>query len=76
MSPILIVGTCIVIFALLSYTVAFLLEQRKYITNNVLLFQCMGLFLDISATVCMIIGSQNTAITLHGVFGYSSYGSE
>lgn len=72
MNPILVAGTRIVILALLSYTTAFLLEQRKRITNAALLFQIFGLLLDITATACMIIGSPNTPFTPHGFFGYTA----
>jgi hypothetical protein len=74
MSPTLIAGTIIVNFALLSYTIAIIAEQRKHrITNLVLTFLTTGVLLDITATICMIIGSSHsTTITLHGLLGYSA----
>lgn len=73
MSPILIAGTIIVNFALLAYTIAIVSEQRKQrITNFVLTFLTTGVLLDITATVCMIAGSTHSAITLHGMLGYSA----
>jgi hypothetical protein len=39
--------------------------------RNVLFFLTIGLLFDISATVCMIIGSGNF-LTIHGIIGYSS----
>ena len=38
----------------------------------VLSFLTIGVILDITATVCMVIGSKEGALTLHGVIGYSS----
>ncbi len=73
MSPILIAGTIIVNFALLAYTIAIVAEQRKHrISNFVLIFLTVGVLLDITATVCMIAGSSHSAITLHGLLGYSA----
>jgi len=71
MSPILIAGVIIVNLALLSYSVAIITEQRKKLVNSfVLTFLTVGVIFDITATVCMIIGSENSIITLHGVIGY------
>jgi hypothetical protein len=73
MRPILLVGTTIVNLALISYSVAIITEQRKKIINNkILTFLTLGVILDISATVCMIIGSSRSGITFHGMLGYSS----
>jgi len=66
-------GAGIVIFALLSYSLSILTEQRKkLVTPFVLRFLTIGILLDITATTFMIIGSSNSAFTLHGVLGYSS----
>ncbi len=35
-------------------------------------FLTIGIILDITATVCMVIGSAEGAMTLHGIIGYSS----
>ncbi|MFQ5772131.1 MAG: hypothetical protein ACE5HX_16460 [bacterium] len=73
MKPILIAGSTIVTFALISYTIAILTEQKKVqITSKVLIFLTTGITLDITATICMIIGSENTPFTLHGILGYCS----
>jgi len=73
MKTILIFGTSIVNLALISYSIAIITEQRKHkISKRVLTFLTLGLFFDITATVMMIIGSENTAFTLHGILGYSS----
>ncbi|MFQ5605377.1 MAG: hypothetical protein ACE5HS_19085 [bacterium] len=73
MKPILIVGSTIVTLALISYSIAIFTEQKQVrISRRVLLFLTTGITLDVTATVCMIIGSENTPFTLHGILGYSS----
>jgi len=67
------IGAGIVIFALLSYSVSIITEQRKkLVTPFVLRFLTIGLVLDITATAFMIIGSTKSAFSLHGILGYSS----
>jgi len=66
-------GAGIVLFALLAYSLSILTEQRKkLVTPFVLRFLTIGIILDITATVFMIIGSSKSAFTLHGFLGYSS----
>ena len=66
-------GAGIVIFALLSYSLAIISEQRKKrVTSFILRFLTIGLVLDITATIFMIIGSTKSAFSLHGILGYSS----
>jgi len=73
MNPVLAAGTRVVVLALLSYTAAMFFEQKKrLISKPVLIFQSLGLALDITATTMMIIGSRNTPFTVHGIFGYSA----
>jgi hypothetical protein len=73
MKTILIIGTSIVNLALISYSIAVITEQRKHaLSKKVLVFLSVGLVLDITATILMIIGSENPAFTLHGLLGYSS----
>jgi uncharacterized protein with PQ loop repeat len=67
------IGAGIVIFALLSYSLSIITEQRKrLISPFVLRFLTIGIVLDITATAFMIIGSSHSAFTLHGLLGYSS----
>lgn len=67
------IGSFIVTLALISYSIAILTEQfKKNITKRVLTFLSIGVILDISATICMIIGSSHGPFTLHGALGYSS----
>jgi len=66
------IGSFVVIFALVFYTIGFAKEQRKkLISSRVLLFYTLGVFFDISATTLMILGSSK-GFTFHGFIGYSS----
>jgi hypothetical protein len=76
MNPTLMAGTGIVTCALISYSLAVVTEQRKHlVTRFVLTFLTIGIILDITATVFMIIGSHNIPITVHGLLGYSALGA-
>jgi hypothetical protein len=69
----LITGTIIVTGALVAYTLFIFTKQKKgVLTPLVLTLLTVGLFLDITATIVMIIGSQNIPITPHGILGYSA----
>jgi hypothetical protein len=73
MSPVLLAGVIIVNLALVSYSVAIIMEQRKKSVNVfVLTILTIGVVFDITATICMIIGSANSFATLHGLLGYSA----
>jgi hypothetical protein len=73
MNPLLRLGTTIVIFALASYSIAIITEQRKKILRRrILVFLTLGVALDITATTLMILGSTKGGFTLHGIIGYSS----
>ena len=68
------VGGFLVTLALLSYGIGSITLQRfKLVSLGVLWFLSIGIFLDIAATVCMIIGSQNTPFSIHGLVGYSAF---
>ena len=68
-----IIGSMIVIIALTFYTIGFINEQRKrLVTSRVLFFYTIGVILDITATIFMIVGSSKGMLTLHGFIGYSS----
>lgn len=69
----LIIGTIVVVFALISYSVGIFIEQKTHlIIKNVLIFMTLGIILDITATTFMIAGSSNSPFSLHGILGYSS----
>ena len=42
------------------------------IVKAVLIFIITGIILDVTATICMKVGSSNTPFTLHGFLGYSA----
>jgi hypothetical protein len=73
MNPLSKTGATIVVFALLSYTIAVVGEQRRRrLAPQILAFLTIGVLLDVTATAFMILGSSRGAFTLHGVLGYSS----
>jgi len=68
-----IIGSVVVTLALIAYSIGFFKEQRRrQITPDVLLHFTIGVILDISATILMILGSTQGGITFHGLIGYSS----
>ena len=69
----LFAGIIIVNFALISYSISIITEQKKkIITNLVLIFLFIGITLDITSTILMIIGSPNIPFTIHGILGYTA----
>lgn len=73
MNILLRIGTSVVVLALLSYSIAVITEQRSKINSKtVLAFLTLGVCLDITATIFMILGSSKGGLTLHGFIGYSS----
>jgi hypothetical protein len=72
MKPVLIAGITIVNLALISYSIAIVGQMRtKLLSRKVMTFLTIGVCFDITATICMIIGS-GKFLTLHGIIGYSS----
>ena len=73
MNSVLIRAVIVVTFALISYSIGVITEQRKrFISKLVLTFLTLGVILDISSTALMIIGSGKIPITVHGFIGYSA----
>jgi len=73
MNTYLITGSVIVTFALLAYSIGIITEQIKHkLSNLVMIFVSIGIVLDITATVFMIVGSPNSPFTVHGFLGYSA----
>jgi hypothetical protein len=67
------IGSMVVTIALVFYSIGYFTERKKQlITSKVLLFYTVGVILDITATIFMILGSSKGMITLHGFIGYSS----
>ena len=68
-----IIGSMIVTLALVFYSIGFAKERKKkIISSGILFFYTIGISLDITATICMIIGSSKGLVTIHGLIGYSS----
>lgn len=66
-------GAFFVTLALVSYSISILTEQVKSrISTRVLVFISLGVSLDVTATVFMILGSRNSPFTFHGSMGYSA----
>lgn len=73
MNPLSITGATIVTLALVSYSIGIISEQvKKKLIPRVLIFITLGVVLDITATIFMILGSQNSPFTIHGFIGYSA----
>ena len=73
MNSILIAGTITVTAALIAYSLfVFTKPKDGTLALWTLTILSIGLFLDISATILMILGSQNIPITPHGIIGYSA----
>jgi hypothetical protein len=73
MNTLSIIGASIVTLALISYSIGILTEQfKKKIIPRVLVFITLGVVLDITATIFMILGSTNSPFTYHGFIGYSA----
>ena len=67
------IGAGIVTLALISYSIGIITEQvKKTLIPRVLIFITIGVTLDITATVFMILGSRNSPFTVHGFIGYSA----
>ena len=70
---VIVVGVIFIHIALVLYSV-FIYKENKYkrATNGVLGFITAAVVFDISATVCMMIGTVEGFLTLHGVLGYTA----
>ena len=67
------IGSFIVTIALVFYSLGYTRERRRQlVTSGVLSFYTIGISLDITATIFMIIGSTKGLVTPHGLIGYSS----
>jgi hypothetical protein len=73
MKTVSMIGSMVVTIALVFYSIGFAKEQRRQlVSSRVLLFYTVGINLDITATILMIIGSSRGMLTVHGFIGYSS----
>ncbi len=66
------IGSMVVTVALVFYSLGYFTVRKKEIINRkILTFYSVGVLLDITATILMIIGS-GKGFTLHGLIGYSA----
>ncbi len=73
MNALSITGATIVTLALIFYSIGIISEQvKRKIIPRVLIFITLGVVLDVTATIFMILGSKNSPFTLHGFIGYSA----
>lgn len=73
MKPLAMIAAAVVTLALISYSIAIITEQRKKIVSNFVIgFLTLGVILDIGSTSMMIIVSENSPFTLHGIMGYTA----
>ncbi len=73
MKPVIMAAVTVVTLALTFYSIGIFLEQKKRrVTLGVIRALTIGVVLDITATVLMIAGSENTPYSIHGMLGYSS----
>ncbi len=73
MPTVIIAGVLLIHTALILYTI-FIFKENKYkrATNGVLIFITLAVIFDISATACMMIGTEKEYFTLHGTLGYTA----
>lgn len=73
MPQVIIAGVILIHIALILYSIFIYLEhKRKRATTGVLVFITAAVTFDISATVCMMIGTAEKYFTLHGILGYTA----
>ncbi|MCW8925137.1 MAG: hypothetical protein OQJ84_02690 [Xanthomonadales bacterium] len=70
---VIVVGVILIHIALVLYSV-FIYKERKHkrATNGVVGFITAAVIFDVSATICMMIGTVEGWLTLHGVLGYTA----
>lgn len=73
MNPYLRFAVLIVHVALAAYTAGIVLEQRRRRASRaVVTWLTLGVCFDVLATAGMILGSQGSLFSLHGVLGYTA----
>ena len=73
MSYVIVAGVILIHIAFILYSV-FIYKEHKYkrATNGLLVFITAAVMFDISATVCMMIGTAEKYFSLHGILGYTA----
>lgn len=74
MNPISLLGAFIATLALLSYGIGSISVLRfKMVSPGVLWFLTLGIILNISATICMTLGSDDSSFNIHVYIGFSAF---
>lgn len=73
MPSVIVAGVILIHIAVILYSV-FFYKERKYkrATTGLLILITLAVSFDISATVCMMIGTSKEYFTLHGALGYTA----
>jgi len=73
MPAVIIAGVMLIHIAFILYTI-FIYKEHKYKSakNGLLLFITLAVSFDISATLCMMIGTAKEYFTIHGILGYTA----
>ena len=73
MPLVIIAGVVFIHVAFVLYTIFIIKEQKhRRATKGVARFILAAVIFDVTATVCMMIGAQETYFTLHGILGYTA----
>ena len=73
MNLLAVFGAFIISLSLLSYGVGIIAVVRfKIVTPSILVFLTLGVLLDFVAVTMMVINSDNSLFSLHGLLGYSA----
>lgn len=70
---VIILGVIFIHIALVLYSI-FIYKERKYkrATNGVVGFITVAVIFDVTATICMMLGTVEKYFTLHGILGYAA----
>lgn len=73
MSYVILAGVVLIHTALVLYTI-FIIKESKYqrATKGVVGFITAAVIFDVSATGCMMIGTEKEFFTTHGILGYTA----
>lgn len=73
MPSVIVAGVILIHIALILYSVFFYKEHKyKRATTGLLIFITIAVMFDLSATICMMMGTAKEYFTLHGILGYTA----
>lgn len=68
-----VVGAFVITISLLSYGIGCIAAVRfKIVTPGILVFLTLGVVLDFVAVTLMVINSEKSMFSMHGILGYSA----